>query len=32
MVIRADKSDVEAFENNKLSLDEFQKKVTVLTY
>jgi len=32
MILRADKVDVEAFQNDRLSLDEFRKKVTVLVY
>ncbi len=32
MLLRARKADIEAFQNDKLSYDEFRKKVTVLIY
>ncbi len=32
MIIRAEKSDIEAFDKGKLSYDEFRKKATVLIY
>lgn len=32
MIIRAGKSDIEAFQKQKLSLDDFRKQVTVMTY
>lgn len=32
LVLRARKADAEAFQNGKLSLDDFKKKVTVLSY
>jgi hypothetical protein len=32
MILRADKADIEAFQNDRLSLDDFRKKVTVLIY
>jgi len=32
LIVRAKKSDIEAFQKDKTSLDDFRKKVTVMTY